>query len=275
MSILSFAEACNILIIAKQFFPLKSAILNYVTDCCLDCHDNAFLKKPNKDDQDQAPANDDEAEESDIIVLLKFIENINEDFEAYLNRKIIDYKILTHAKPASKSRYMHDVAEEYIFLSCTKFIRLALKRKNFDVGAFDMKFFNVAENLASLYYHNPDLKPEYKMSLFELLYYMRNAERHSKYLDNVARHPARKKTKELNEEFISLKRTLDNIEASKKDKMESEAVNESTNSSDLQKRIIEITGSFKMLTDKETEFEDMVRWISRAESNIKKMVDEK
>jgi len=30
-----------------------------------------------------------------------------------------------------------------------------------------------------------------------------------------------------------------------------------------------------MLTDKETEFEDMVRWISRAESNIKKMVEDK
>jgi len=143
-----------------------------VTDCCLDCHDNTFLKKPNKEEE-QAPANDDEAEESDIIVLLKFIENINEDFEAYLNRKIIDYKILTYATPNSKSEKMHNVAEEYIFISCVRFIRLALKRKNFDVGAFDMKFFNVAENLASLYYHNPDLKPEYKMSLFQLLSYIR------------------------------------------------------------------------------------------------------
>lgn len=186
-----------------------------MTDCCLDCHDSTFLKKPSKDDQELPPANDDEAEESDIVVLLKYIENINDDFEAYLKREIIDYKILTHAKPSSRSQYMHDVAEEYIFISCTKFIRLALKRKNFDVGAFDMKFFNVAENLAALYYHNPDLKPEYKMALFELLYYMRNAERHSKYLDNVARHPARKKTKENNEEFISLRRTLGNIEASK------------------------------------------------------------
>ena len=64
-----------------------------MNDCCLDCHDIGFLKKPNKDDQDQAPANDDEAEESDISVLLKFIENINEDFEAYLGRKIVDYEV--------------------------------------------------------------------------------------------------------------------------------------------------------------------------------------
>ena len=123
---------------------------------------------------------------------------------------------------------MLDVAEEYIFNSCVRFIRLALKRKNFDVGAFDMKFFNVAENLASLYYHNPDLKPEYKMSLFQLLSYIRQAERHQKYLDNVARHPARKLKN--NEEYISLKRQLDK-EQSKKGERENAAETGSTNSS--------------------------------------------
>ena len=50
MSILSFSEACNNLVIAKQFFPLKKALLDYVTDCCLDCHDATFLKKPSKDE---------------------------------------------------------------------------------------------------------------------------------------------------------------------------------------------------------------------------------
>ena len=65
-----------------------------------------------------------------------------------------------------------------------------MKRKNYDVGAFDMKFFNVAENLAALYYHNVT-DPEYKLSLFELLSYMRKSVRHSKYLDNI-RHPAKK-----------------------------------------------------------------------------------
>ena len=50
MLILSFSAAYNILEMAEQFFPLKMAILNYVTDCCLDCHDPSFMKKPCKDE---------------------------------------------------------------------------------------------------------------------------------------------------------------------------------------------------------------------------------
>ena len=76
----------------------------------------------------------------------------------------------------------------------------ALRRKTYDVGAFDMKFFTITENLANLYYETDTLS--YKMNLFELLLYMNFSENHSKYLDDV-RHPAKKK-KENNEEYQKL-----------------------------------------------------------------------
>ena len=102
--------------------------------------------------------------------------------------------------PTGHSSSNYALAEQYIFVTCVRFIRLALKRKNFDVGAFDMNFFNVAENIAALYYHRVS-NPQYKLSLFNLLSYIRKSGRHSKYLDNI-RHPA-KKLKD-NEEYESL-----------------------------------------------------------------------
>ena len=54
MSILSFGAAVRLLKMSEQFFPLKKAILNYITHCCLDSNDPTFLKKPNKE-EDEPP----------------------------------------------------------------------------------------------------------------------------------------------------------------------------------------------------------------------------
>ena len=67
-----------------------------MTDCCLDCHDPNFLKRPNKDDEGPA-TKEDENEETDIEVLLKFVENINDDFKSYLNDEIPKYKLINPA----------------------------------------------------------------------------------------------------------------------------------------------------------------------------------
>ena len=80
----------------------------------------------------------------------------------------------------------------------------ALRRKTYDVGAFDMKFFTITENLCNLYYQTENL--QYKMNIMDLLLYMNFSENHSKYLDDV-RHPA-KKRKENNEEFQKLDQAL-------------------------------------------------------------------
>ena len=115
MSILSFGAAVRLLKMCEQFFPLKKAILNYITHCCLDSNDPTFLKKPNKEEDELPSLNQDETEESDIAILLQFVENINKDFESYLNNEIVNHKIYF---PNGKEKYMYDEAQEYIYITC-------------------------------------------------------------------------------------------------------------------------------------------------------------
>ena len=93
MSILSFGAAVRLLKMSEQFFPLKKAILNYITHCCLDSNDPSFLKKPNKEEDEPPSLNRDETEESDIAILLQFVENIDKDFESYLNDEVVDQRL--------------------------------------------------------------------------------------------------------------------------------------------------------------------------------------
>ena len=196
--ILSFAAAINLLTMSGQFFPLKKAILNYVTECFMDSDDPDFLKKPNKEEADAIPLTSEEIEETDIQVLLRFIDNLSVDFQSYLADEIDDNVIIEKTGESS----MFKEAQEYIYIACVKFIQLTLKKLKYEVGAFDMKFFDFASILAELYYHRVT-NPEHKLSLFELLAYMRQSPRHQKYLDNI-KHPA-KKLKE-NEEYENLKK---------------------------------------------------------------------
>ena len=48
------------------------------------------------------------------------MENINKDFESYLNNEIENHKIIF---PNGKERWMYDEAQEYIFITCVQFIR--------------------------------------------------------------------------------------------------------------------------------------------------------
>lgn len=114
MSILSFAAAVRLLKMCEQFFPLKKAILDYIIHCCLDSNDRSFLKKPNKEDDEPPALDQDEAEESDIAILLQFVENINKDYESYLNNEIVNHRIIFQN---GKQRWMYDEAQEYIFIT--------------------------------------------------------------------------------------------------------------------------------------------------------------
>ena len=119
-------------------------------------------------------------------MLLFLVDNLNDDFEMYLESKIIDHEVRL---PTGKSHQMRDIAEKYIFCTGQMFMKMALKRKTYDVGAFDMKFFTIVKNIAQLYYKVQN--PQYKLNVFELLIYINGSDKHSKYLDDV-RHPAKK-----------------------------------------------------------------------------------
>ena len=84
---------------------------------------------------------------------------------------------------------MLDVAEDYIYRTGLSFIKLVLKRKTYDVGSVELKFYVIAKNVAALFYHTP--KKEFRLLSLDLLRYIHRTERHTKYLDNV-KHPAKK-----------------------------------------------------------------------------------
>ena len=98
--------------------------MNYVNQCFLDSDDQAFLAKPSDEENegDDGPNNEDE-EETDIQVLLNLVENLNEDFESYLDGNIVDHEVRL---PTGKSQSMKHLAEKYIFETGVLFMRLAL-----------------------------------------------------------------------------------------------------------------------------------------------------
>ena len=94
---------------------------------------------------------------------------------------------------------MLEIAEEYIFDVSMDFMLMTMKNKPTNIGSFDMKFFDIGKNLASLYYKAT--KSRHKLKIFQLLSFMQTSENNSRYLSDV-KHPA-KKLKD-NEELIKL-----------------------------------------------------------------------
>ena len=111
---------------------------------------------------------------------------MNEDFEKYLNDQIIDHELVM---PTGKRMSMFEMAEEYIMGIAIDFMEKTMIRKPADIGSFDMKFFDIGKNLASLYYKAT--KSRHKLKIFKLLSYMQTSENNSRYLSDV-KHPAKK-----------------------------------------------------------------------------------
>jgi hypothetical protein len=112
--------------------------------------------------------------------------------------------------PNGEIQPMLDLAEDYIYNTGLAFIKSVLKRKTYDVGSVELKFYVIASNVAALFYAGT--KREYKMRAYELLCYIYKSERHQKYLDNV-KHPA--KSKRNSREIQELLEPSDNEDGDK------------------------------------------------------------
>jgi hypothetical protein len=153
----------------------------------MDSVDPKFMAKPEEDEgQEDEEAAENADDNSDVGVLLKLIEIINKDFEDYLADEVRRTKL---QYPNSKKFPMKTLNEKYIFESTLDFIKATLKRKTYDVGSVELKFYVLAKNVAALFYHTQDKRN--KIKALELLKYIFESDRHAKYLDNV-KHPAKK-----------------------------------------------------------------------------------
>ena len=170
---------------AGDFWPLKISVLKFVYDSYMDTADLAFLHNEAEAD-DQENEEGEEAGESEVQTLLKIVENLNDDFEKYLSDSIVDH---TLHLPTGKTIQMMEIVEEYIFEVAMLFMEITMQKKPTDIGSFDMKFFDIGKNLASLYYKAT--KNKHKLNVFRLLSYMQTSENNARYLSDV-KHPAKK-----------------------------------------------------------------------------------
>jgi hypothetical protein len=241
------------------------AVMDYINECFLDSADKSFLAKPAEDEKDgDQPPKQDEEEETDIQVLLALVDELNDDFEAYLGHQLIDHKVIL---PTGKHLSMMEEIENYIFFTGMSFMKLALKRKTYDVGAHDMKFFTIADNIAKLFYSAN--KAEHKLSVYELLKFMNDSEKHSKYLDDV-RHPAKKNRN--NDEHATLKL---NVEAEKAAELNlkggggGDEPEKASKSGALTLKMSQLILSGDLETSRERQFEGLVQWVVGADAKIR------
>jgi len=163
--------------------------MEYISHAFLDSGDLGFLTKSAPSaaevEEDEKKMQDGE-EKSDIAVLMEIVENMNTDIESYLNDEIVDHELIY---PNRKTGSMFELAEDYIFKFGLPFLRSTLKRKQYDIGSTELRFYVIAKNIAELFYKTD--KKEYKLIAFDVLKYIHTSERHAKYLDSV-KHPAKK-----------------------------------------------------------------------------------
>jgi len=83
--------------------------------------------------------------ESDISILLRLVENLNSDFVSYIGGELKSTRL---EMPDGQVVYMEEMGEEYIFNTGLRFIKQVLKRKTYDVGSVELKFYVIAKNVA-------------------------------------------------------------------------------------------------------------------------------
>jgi len=85
--ILNFRVAVNIINMSRDFWPLKIAVLDYITNAYMDSLDPDFMKKPGTEQEEEEPT-EEQLAASDVNVLLKLIEILNKDIEDHLAGKV-------------------------------------------------------------------------------------------------------------------------------------------------------------------------------------------
>lgn len=157
--------------------------------------------------------------------------------------------------PTGKTEQMFDLAQEYIFGIGMHFMQKTMMKKPQDIGSFDMKFFDIGKNLASLYYKAT--KTQHKLRLFKLLSYMQTSENCSRYLSDV-KHPARKLKN--NEELQKLEDLAADEEESKPNSSDRGIIKSgnSSKSSICANKITELCNLQIVTVTKEGEFETMI-----------------
>lgn len=81
------------LVACQDFWPLKHALLDYVVHCFMDTADPNFLIETKDDEEEEEIKQGEDQGESDVQTLLNIVDNLNDDFERYLDDSILDHTL--------------------------------------------------------------------------------------------------------------------------------------------------------------------------------------
>ena len=88
-SILNFKVAVNIISMSRDFWPLKIAVFDYITNAYMDSNDPSFMGKPDDNGTDDAEElSEEQLAATDVNVLLKCIEILNKDMEDHIEGRV-------------------------------------------------------------------------------------------------------------------------------------------------------------------------------------------
>ena len=173
-SILNFKVAVNIISMSRDFWPLKIAVFEYITNAYMDSNDPSFMGKPDAGTDDAEELSEEQLAATDVNVLLKCIEILNKDIEDLIEGRVRKTKLQYCNGRKVK---MQKLNSEYLFGCGLDFIKATLKRKTYDVGSVELKFYVLVKNCAALFYHTNVNK--HKVAAYELLNYIYSSERHA------------------------------------------------------------------------------------------------
>ena len=156
--VLNFKNAANIIHMADDFWPLKVAVFEYIIQSYFDSSDPTFMAKPIDDEPEvEEDADQNQDDDSDVGVLLKLIEICISDYSNYLEDRV---KKTMLEMPNGKKVQMNKLCEDYIFYTGFNFIKAVLKRKKYDVGSLELKFYVLAKKVAETFYYTKDKKQQ-------------------------------------------------------------------------------------------------------------------
>jgi len=79
---------------SRDFWPLKIAVFNYITNAYMDSNDPNFMRKPDNPETEEAEElTEEQLAATDVNVLLKCIEILNKDIEDHLAGKVRKTKL--------------------------------------------------------------------------------------------------------------------------------------------------------------------------------------
>eukprot|EP00347_Sterkiella_histriomuscorum_P021853 403332539 len=240
--VLPLENAFRILEACEYFWPLKTQLINYMTQCFLDSTNKNVLAE----DDEIGLKNlwkSAEVVVNDLINIVENTQNEDEVFVRYPNKELITLKKLSF---------------QFLGSALIPFFKALLKKKSLNIQAHEKLLAAMAKYIAKLYYICAEY-PEVKRQAYFLIKFIHESSRFSRYIDSI-KHPFAGQAEH---------NTIEN-EDEENSKTKHEII-ESSKSTTLSSKILQLQQNKDIKDQIEKEFEQLVLWVTHIEKKIRQV----